>query len=42
MTKSTIKKKLQSMTKADIIELVLELYSAHKEAKGYPIHIRLW
>lgn len=35
MSKSTIKKRLQSMTKADIIELVLNLYSARKEAKEY-------
>lgn len=32
MPKSTIKKLLQSMTKEDIIEMVLELYSARKEA----------
>ena len=31
MSKSTIKKLLQSMTKEDIIEMVLELYSARKE-----------
>ena len=35
MSKSTIKKLLQSMTKAEIIEMVLELYSARKEAKEY-------
>lgn len=35
MSKSTIKKLLQSMTKAEIIEMVLELYSARKEAKQY-------
>ena len=35
MSKSTIKKLLQSMTKEDIIEMVLELYSARKEAKEY-------
>lgn len=35
MAKSTIKKLLQSMTKAEIIEMVLELYSARKEAKEY-------
>lgn len=35
MPKSTIKKLLQSMTKAEIIEMVLELYSARKEAKEY-------
>ena len=35
MSKSTIKKLLQSMRKEDIIEMVLELYSARKEAKDY-------
>ena len=35
MSKSTIKKLLQSMTKEDIIEMVLDLYSARKEAKEY-------
>ena len=35
MSKSTIKKLLQSMTKENIIEMVLELYSARKEAKEY-------
>ena len=35
MSKTTIKKLLQSMTKAEIIEMVLELYSARKEAKEY-------
>ncbi len=35
MSKSTIKKLLQSMKKEDIIEMVLELYSARKEAKEY-------
>ena len=35
MSKSTIKKLLQSMTKSEIIEMVLELYSARKEAKEY-------
>lgn len=35
MSKTTIKKLLQSMTKAEIIEVVLELYSARKEAKEY-------
>ncbi len=35
MTKSTIKKMLQSMKKEDLIGLVLELYSARKEAKEY-------
>lgn len=35
MSKSTIKNLLQSMTKAEIIEMVLELYSARKEAKEY-------
>ena len=35
MSKSTIKKLLLSMTKAEIIEMVLELYSARKEAKEY-------
>ena len=33
MSKTTIKKQLQSMTKAEIIEVVLELYSARKEAR---------
>ena len=33
MSKTTIKKLLQSMTKAEIIEVVLELYSARKEAR---------
>ena len=32
MSKSTIKKLLQSMTKENIIEMVLELYSARKAA----------
>ena len=35
MSKSTIKKLLQSMKKEDIIEMVLDLYSARKEAKEY-------
>lgn len=35
MSKSTIKKFLQSMPKEAIIEMVLELYSARKEAKEY-------
>lgn len=35
MSKSTIKKFLQSMTKDEIIAMVLELYSARKEAKDY-------
>ena len=35
MSKTTIKKLLQSMTKDEIIGLVLELYSAKKEAKEY-------
>ncbi len=35
MSKSTVKKLLQSMEKKDIIEMVLELYSARKEAKEY-------
>lgn len=35
MSKSTKKKLLLSMTKAEIIEMVLELYSARKEAKEY-------
>ncbi len=35
MSKLAIKKLLQSMTKAEIIEMVLELYSAQKEAKEY-------
>lgn len=35
MSRSTIKKLLQSMTKTEIIEMVLELYSARKEAKEY-------
>lgn len=33
MSKSAIKKLLQSMPKENIIEMVLELYSARKEAK---------
>lgn len=35
MSKALIKKRLLAMTKKDIIELVLEMYSAHKEAKEY-------
>ena len=35
MSKTTIKKLLQSMTKDEIIGLVLELYSAKEEAKEY-------
>ncbi len=35
MSKSAIKKLLQSMKKEDIIEMVLELYSARKEAQEY-------
>lgn len=35
MSKSTIKKLLKSMTKDEIITMVLELYSARKEAKDY-------
>lgn len=35
MSKASIKKLLLSMPKADIIEMVLELYSARKEAKEY-------
>lgn len=35
MSKATIKQLLQSMTKKDIIEMVLDLYSARKEAKEY-------
>ena len=35
MSKSSIKKLLQSMKKDEIIEMVLELYSARKEAKEY-------
>ena len=35
MSKSIIKKLLQSMTKEDIIEMVLDMYSARKEAKEY-------
>ena len=46
MSKSTIKNLLQSMTKAEIIEMVLELYSARKEAKdhrhAFPFAERLW
>ena len=34
MSKSTIKKLLQSMTKEEIIEMVLELYSARKEPRN--------
>ncbi len=35
MSKSTVKKLLQSMNKEDIIEMVLQLYSARKEAMEY-------
>lgn len=35
MSKSTVKKLLQSMTKEDIIKMVLEMYAARKEAKDY-------
>lgn len=35
MSKSTIMKLLQGMSKDAIIEMVLELYSARKEAKEY-------
>ena len=35
MSKTTIKKLLQSMTKDEIIGMVLELYSAKEEAKEY-------
>ena len=35
MSKSTIKKLLQGMSKDAIIEMVLELYPARKEAKEY-------
>ena len=34
MSKSTIKKLLQSMTKAEIIEMVLELYSAGRKPRN--------
>ena len=34
MSKTTIKKLLQSITKAEIIEMVLELYSARKEPRN--------
>ncbi len=35
MSKSTVKKLLQSMTKEEIIKIVLKLYSARKEAQEY-------
>lgn len=35
MSKATIKQLLLSMSKKDIIDMVLELYSARKEAKEY-------
>lgn len=34
MSKSTIKKLLQSMTKAEIIEMVLELYSPERKPRN--------
>ena len=35
MSKATIKKLLQSMPKEEIIDMVLEMYDARKEAKEY-------
>lgn len=35
MSKASVKSLLQTMTKKDIIEMVLEMYSARKEAKEY-------
>ena len=35
MSKATIKKLLRSMSKEQIIELVIEMYDARKEAKDY-------
>ena len=35
MSKSQLKKILQSMDKSEIITLVLEMYDAKKEIKGY-------
>ena len=35
MSKATIKKILQSMPKEEIIDMVLEMYDARKEAKEY-------
>lgn len=35
MSKASVKKLLLTMTKKDIIEMVLEMYSARKEAKEY-------
>lgn len=36
MSKATIKKLLRSMSKEQIIEMVIEMYDARKEAKDYP------
>lgn len=35
MSKATIKKLLRSMSKEQIIEMVIEMYDARKEAKDY-------
>ena len=35
MSKATVKKLLRSMSKEDIIEMVIEMYDARKEAKEY-------
>ena len=35
MSKATVKKKLTSMPKEEIIGMVLEMYDARKEAKEY-------
>lgn len=35
MLKATVKKLLRSMSKEDIIEMVIEMYDARKEAKEY-------
>ena len=35
MSKATIKKLLRSMSKEEIIEMVIEMYDARKEAKDY-------
>ena len=35
MSKASVKKLLLTMTKKDIIEMILEMYSARKEVKEY-------
>ena len=35
MSKATVKKLLRSMSKEQIIEMVIEMYDARKEAKDY-------